>query len=197
MVYVSDGVSQYNRIFFPFSFGPFIGFWAALGGARRLGALAISRASMTSEQRLRQLTELGIPTIACTPTHALRLAEEAAKETINRPARACAGLFMKARVRSQHCRHPGGRRGRLRRRLIRPHRHDRTVAQPGSPAGATVGSASTSRTLHRLGSDRHQSGAMGIAFDPLSRWRSGLVKPGQSQCVSPFVKAGGTFEASR
>ena len=33
------GVSEADRVFLPFSFGPFIGFWAAVEGVRQLGKL--------------------------------------------------------------------------------------------------------------------------------------------------------------
>ncbi len=39
-VYRSAGVTSMDRIFFAFSFGPFIGFWSAYEGARLIGALA-------------------------------------------------------------------------------------------------------------------------------------------------------------
>lgn len=41
-VFEAAGVGARDRIFFPFSFGPFIGFWSGWEGARRLGALAVS-----------------------------------------------------------------------------------------------------------------------------------------------------------
>src|SRR5713101_6984054 len=63
-VYPAAGVGAGDRVFFAFSFGPFIGFWSAFDGAERLGALAISGGAMTSEQRVR----------TSTPTYALRLA---------------------------------------------------------------------------------------------------------------------------
>ena len=44
-VYGAAGVRANDRIFFAFSFGPFIGFWSAYAGARRLGALAIPGAA--------------------------------------------------------------------------------------------------------------------------------------------------------
>jgi len=68
-VYRAAGVKAGDRVFFAFSFGPFIGFWSAFGGAQRLGALGISGGAMTSEQRLRSMleavsyTHLTLPTI--------------------------------------------------------------------------------------------------------------------------------------
>lgn len=79
-VYPAAGVGSADRVFFAFSFGPFIGFWSAFGGAERLGALCLSGGAMTSEQRLRNIIDMGATVLLCTPTYALRLAD-LAKET--------------------------------------------------------------------------------------------------------------------
>ena len=76
-VYQAAGVTPTDRVFFAFSFGPFIGFWSAFGGAERLGALAISGGAMTTEQRVRNLRDVGATVLLCTPTYALRLADRA------------------------------------------------------------------------------------------------------------------------
>ena len=76
-VYPAAGVTSADRVFLAFSFGPFIGFWSAFGGAERLGALVISGGAMTSEQRARTVVDLGATVLLSTPTYALRLAEVA------------------------------------------------------------------------------------------------------------------------
>jgi phenylacetate-CoA ligase len=76
-VYQSAGVVPSDRVFFAFSFGPFIGFWSAFGGADRLGALVIPGGAMTTEQRLRTMIELRATVLCSTPTYAIRLAEAA------------------------------------------------------------------------------------------------------------------------
>jgi phenylacetate-CoA ligase len=76
-VYRAAGVTASDRVFLAFSFGPFIGFWSAFGGAERLGALVVSGAAMTTEQRIRNLRDLGITVLLATPTYALRMAEAA------------------------------------------------------------------------------------------------------------------------
>ena len=76
-VYPAAGVTASDRIFFAFSFGPFIGFWSAFGGAGRLGAMAISGGAMTTEQRIRNLRDVGATVLLATPTYALRMAERA------------------------------------------------------------------------------------------------------------------------
>jgi phenylacetate-CoA ligase len=76
-VYRSAGVRPDDRVFFAFSFGPFIGFWSAFSGAERLGALVIPGGAMTTEQRLRTMIELRATVLCSTPTYAIRLAEAA------------------------------------------------------------------------------------------------------------------------
>lgn len=74
-VYRAAGVGPGDRIFFAFSFGPFIGFWAAFDAARRVGALAIPGGGLDSTLRLRLLAESRATVLVCTPSYALRLAE--------------------------------------------------------------------------------------------------------------------------
>ncbi len=76
-VYPAAEVTSDDRVFFAFSFGPFIGFWSAFGGAERLGALVISGGAMTTEQRVRTVLDLGATVLLATPTYALRMAERA------------------------------------------------------------------------------------------------------------------------
>ena len=76
-VYGAAGVTAADRVFLAFSFGPFVGFWSAFGGAEELGALALSGGAMTTEQRVRTMVEVGATALCCTPTYALRLVEAA------------------------------------------------------------------------------------------------------------------------
>ena len=78
-VYRAAGVKAADRVFFAFSFGPFVGFWSAFGGAQRLGALSMSGGAMTSEQRLRSILDLNATVLLSTPTYALRLADVASR----------------------------------------------------------------------------------------------------------------------
>ncbi|MBN9518470.1 AMP-binding protein [bacterium] len=77
------GLSPADRIFFPFSFGPFIGFWSAFEAASRFGALVLPGGGMPSTARLRFLVEHEATVVFATPTYALHLAELAAKERID------------------------------------------------------------------------------------------------------------------
>jgi phenylacetate-CoA ligase len=71
------GLTSSDRLLLPFSFGPFIGFWAAVEGARHIGALMIPGGGRDSQQRLNLIQELDVTAICSTPTYALRLAEVA------------------------------------------------------------------------------------------------------------------------
>ncbi len=77
------GLSSSDRFFFPFSFGPFIGFWSAFEAASRAGFLCIPGGGMTSTARLRMLMDHAATVVCCTPTYALHLAELAAHEGID------------------------------------------------------------------------------------------------------------------
>jgi phenylacetate-CoA ligase len=74
------GVTEADRVFLAFSFGPFIGFWAAVEGARKVGAMVIPGGGWDSIQRLHMMRELGATVVCCTPTYALRMAEVAREE---------------------------------------------------------------------------------------------------------------------
>ncbi len=76
-VLAGAGLTENDRLFVPFSFGPFIGFWAAVEGARQIKALMIPGGGRDSLQRLCFMKELGATVMCCTPTYALRLVEVA------------------------------------------------------------------------------------------------------------------------
>jgi phenylacetate-CoA ligase len=77
------GVSPADRVFFPFSFGLFIGFWAGFDGARALGALAIPGGGQDSPTRLAWIESLGATVLVCTPSYALHLLEVARERGID------------------------------------------------------------------------------------------------------------------
>ena len=83
-----------DRLAFPFSFGPFIGFWAAFEGANRLGNLCLSGGGMTSQARLRLIEDNQATIVCCTPTYALRLAEVAAEEGLDLANGSVRGLIV-------------------------------------------------------------------------------------------------------
>jgi phenylacetate-CoA ligase len=77
------GATSGDRVFFAFSFGPFIGFWLAYEAAQRLGCLCLPGGGLGSAARLRVIMENDATILCCTPTYALRLAEVAAEEKID------------------------------------------------------------------------------------------------------------------
>lgn len=78
-VYRAAGVTSRDRILFPFSFGPFLGFWTGFDAATQMGAHAIPAGGMTSLQRLGLIRTLEPTVVCCTPTYALRLLDVAGK----------------------------------------------------------------------------------------------------------------------
>ena len=77
------GLRPNDRLFFPFSFGPFLGFWTAFEAAARLGYFCLPGGGMSSGARLRFLFDNEATVVFCTPTYALRLAEVAREEGID------------------------------------------------------------------------------------------------------------------
>jgi phenylacetate-CoA ligase len=79
VIFQAAGVSSQDRIYFPFSFGPFIGFWAGWEGARKVGSMAVSGGGQSTAQRLKAIIDYGATVLVCTPTYALHMASEARK----------------------------------------------------------------------------------------------------------------------
>ena len=82
-IYNAAGVTNRDRIFFAFSFGPFVGFWSAFAGAEQLGALCMTGGAMSSAERVSAIVEAEATVLMCTPTYALRLAEAAREEGVD------------------------------------------------------------------------------------------------------------------
>lgn len=74
-VLAGAGVTASDRLFMAFAFGPFIGFWAAVEGARKIGAVMIPGGGRDSQQRLDMMRDAGATVLCCTPSYALRMAE--------------------------------------------------------------------------------------------------------------------------
>ena len=69
-----------DRVFFPFSFGPFLGFWAGFEAGPQMGLQCVPGGGMSSQIRLAMIEAIGATVVCCTPTYALRLAEIAEQE---------------------------------------------------------------------------------------------------------------------
>ncbi len=82
-VFRAADITRADRIFFAFSFGPFLGFWTAFESALRLGCRCLPGGGMNSVARLRAILENKITVLCCTPTYAIHLAEVAAQEKIS------------------------------------------------------------------------------------------------------------------
>jgi phenylacetate-CoA ligase len=79
-VFRAARVDASDRVMFPFSFGPFLGFWTAFDAATQIGAHAIPTGGMSTHVRLALIDSIRATVLCCTPTYALRLAEVAAAE---------------------------------------------------------------------------------------------------------------------
>jgi phenylacetate-CoA ligase len=78
----ASGIGPDDRIFFAFSFGPFLGFWTAFEAGVRQGCLCLPGGGMSSAARLRAILDNGVTVLCCTPTYAVRLGEVAGEESI-------------------------------------------------------------------------------------------------------------------
>jgi phenylacetate-CoA ligase len=74
-VLAGAGVTASDRVFLAFAFGPFIGFWAAVEGAKEIGALMIPGGGRDTQQRLEMMLAAKATVLCCTPSYALRMAE--------------------------------------------------------------------------------------------------------------------------
>jgi phenylacetate-CoA ligase len=83
MIFRAAGVGPGDRLMFPFSFGPFLGFWGAFDSSVAHGFLSIPAGGMSTIARLRTAVDNQVTVICCTPTYALRMAEVAKQEGIN------------------------------------------------------------------------------------------------------------------
>ncbi len=81
--FAAAGVLPGARVYFAFSFGPFLGFWTAFEAAAEHGCLCLPGGGMSSAARVRAMIEHRAEVLLCTPTYALRLAEVAREEGID------------------------------------------------------------------------------------------------------------------
>jgi len=77
------GVRATDTVFFAFSYGSFIGFWGAHYACEKMGALVIPSGNMTTENRVKQIVEMGATVVCSTPTYAFRMAEVAREQGID------------------------------------------------------------------------------------------------------------------
>jgi phenylacetate-CoA ligase len=94
MIFGIIGVGYADRLFFAFSFGPFLGFWTAFEGAEQLGCLCLSGGGMSTAARLRFLLDNESTIVLCTPTYALHLAEVARGQGLSLAGRSVRALIV-------------------------------------------------------------------------------------------------------
>jgi phenylacetate-CoA ligase len=82
-IYRAGGLAPGDRIYFAFSFGPFLGFWTAFDAAAKCGYLGIPGGGLGSAARVRAMIQHRANVLCCTPTYALRLAQAAKEEDID------------------------------------------------------------------------------------------------------------------
>jgi phenylacetate-CoA ligase len=82
-VFKGAGVRAGDRVYVAFSFGPFIGFWAAFEASQRMGLMTISGGGQTTEQRVQTVLQREATVLVCTPTYALRFADAARQQGID------------------------------------------------------------------------------------------------------------------
>jgi len=193
-IFHAAGVNSRDRVFFAFSFGPFIGFWLAFESAQKLGCLCIPGGGMRSELRVKAIVENEVTILCCTPTYALRLGEVAA----------LSGRLSESRVKTIIVAgEPGGSIPATRKRIeelwpgARVFDHHGmtevgpvTYECPARPGGLhVIESAYYPEVIDPTTDKAAASGeliltTLGRVGSPLLRYRTGdLVKRGTSPCV--------------
>jgi phenylacetate-CoA ligase len=71
------GVRSTDTLFVAFGYSTFIGFWGLHYAGEKLGCLTLPGGAMTTDQRVKQIVDMGATVVASTPTYALRMAQEA------------------------------------------------------------------------------------------------------------------------
>lgn len=82
-IYQSAAIESEDRLFFAFSFAPFLGFWTAFEAAVGMGCFCIPGGGLSSASRLKLILDNQVTVLLCTPTYALRLAEVAAEQKLD------------------------------------------------------------------------------------------------------------------
>ena len=146
VVWQKAGAGRGDTAFFPFSFGPFLGFWAAFDSAVQLGIRAIPGGGLGSLERLRFLLQHRPRLLCCTPTYALRLAEVARQESIDLAASGVERLLVAGE--------PGGSIPEIRRRIESswPDAHvvdHHGMTEVGPVSYGEIGQPTTLRLLHQ------------------------------------------------
>lgn len=98
-----------DRFLFPFSFGPFLGFWSAFEAATRSGRFCLAAGGLSTQARIRLIERHQITVILATPSYAHHMAETATGMGIDLKALQVRALILAGE--------PGANRPALRKRL--------------------------------------------------------------------------------
>jgi phenylacetate-CoA ligase len=97
-IFDAAGITQADRFFFAFSFGPFLGFWSALEAALKRGCFCLPGGGMSTLARAQAILDNSITVLCCTPTYAQHLGETIREKKMDWSA--------SGRRRRQHSCHP-------------------------------------------------------------------------------------------
>lgn len=88
------GANAGDSAIFPFSFGPFLGFWAAFEASAQVGIRCIPAGGQTSLQRLQMIFRYEPKWLCCTPTYALHLGSVARQEGLDLSTSSIRGIIV-------------------------------------------------------------------------------------------------------
>ena len=93
-VWTECGAKPGDTAIFPFSFGPFLGFWAAFEAGVQAGICCLPGGGQTSLQRLKMIFRYKPEWICCTPTYALHLSGVASREGLGLSTSSVRGIIV-------------------------------------------------------------------------------------------------------
>jgi phenylacetate-CoA ligase len=79
------GVRPTDTVFVAFGYSTFIGFWGLHYACEKMGCLTLPGGALTTDQRVKQIVDMGATVVCSTPTYALRMAQEAKSMGIDLP----------------------------------------------------------------------------------------------------------------
>ena len=77
------GVRADDVVMIAFGYGSFIGFWGAHYGFEKIGCRVLPTGGMDTKKRIPMILELGVTTLCCTPSYAIRMLHVAKEEGVN------------------------------------------------------------------------------------------------------------------
>ena len=102
-------IKDTDKLLFPFSFGPFLGFWSAFEAATRSGRFCLAAGGLSTQARIRLIERHQITVVLTTPSYAQHMAEAAGEMGIDLKSLPVRALILAGE--------PGANRPALRNRL--------------------------------------------------------------------------------